>query len=707
MRSVGRLRLTRPLTLTALGALMALGSAHCGSDEPEAPTYAGSRAERLAARLEADTGVKWIVQGDRAADDVQFAIPIGAHRPQGTTPSQRVQRFVTKYGRDLGATDADRELAAPREELASDGLAHVRFPVRDETGEVPIFDQELVAGVSPTGELAFILSPFRARTAGVSTRPTLSSDEALLRSRAVIAERCGVDDAAIPIPSPRLGLDVGSGAPRLVWRVEFDALLGECDSPQVQLDAKDGAVISLRDRAAGYPVRGNWGSRAHAIGELADRDKELNITGSGERYLLQSDGLPANVTTVDASGNTIRATAPNGFDIVDSAGKVLDATGAAVDAHHGVVRAVEYFATVHGRRGYDGVGGAVKVHAHLPSAARRAYFSRGVGLVFGDGDFMAKKEACRRCDPRASPCACKAEDGSIKVSADHFPFAAGLDVVGHEMMHGVVAHTSNLVYAGESGAIDEAIADVLGSSFERWATGVDSRDRFFIGERVTVNGVGLRHLDAPEKRSMPIDPCPPKIDAKGKELRDAKGAVVLQEPNRANDFCGVHRNSGIGGLAWYLMSFGGVHSASRVRVRDGIGWDRAAQLWFDSGTALDSNATYEKLAAIQVGRAFLRWGYGSPQLKAVVCAWTAVDVISWSPLYLGVACEEETAAAPKAEACAAIGEGLYCSPTPNLAYECKRGQIAGSRVCRDSKQTCVAGADGRASVDARGDVVCR
>ncbi|MBL8612921.1 MAG: hypothetical protein JNL38_36615, partial [Myxococcales bacterium] len=100
MRSVGRLRLTRPLTLTALGALMALGSAHCGSDEPEAPTYTGSRAERLAARLEADTGVKWIVDGDRTRDDVRVLVPTERYVPKGSDPAAQVVGMLHDYGPD-------------------------------------------------------------------------------------------------------------------------------------------------------------------------------------------------------------------------------------------------------------------------------------------------------------------------------------------------------------------------------------------------------------------------------------------------------------------------------------------------------------------------------------------------------------------------------------------------------------------------------
>ncbi|MGQ4490340.1 M4 family metallopeptidase [Streptomyces sp. 372A] len=67
---------------------------------------------------------------------------------------------------------------------------------------------------------------------------------------------------------------------------------------------------------------------------------------------------------------------------------------------------------------------------------------------------------------------------------DYRTFSADTDVVGHEMTHGVVTHTANLVYAGQSGAMNEAIADYFGNAIDLEANHVsmDDPDAGLLGE---------------------------------------------------------------------------------------------------------------------------------------------------------------------------------------------------------------------------------
>lgn len=59
---------------------------------------------------------------------------------------------------------------------------------------------------------------------------------------------------------------------------------------------------------------------------------------------------------------------------------------------------------------------------------------------------------------------------------EYLPLAADPDVVGHEMTHGVVEHTASLVYAGQPGALNEAIADYFGNAIDVDASGTSMSD---------------------------------------------------------------------------------------------------------------------------------------------------------------------------------------------------------------------------------------
>lgn len=74
--------------------------------------------------------------------------------------------------------------------------------------------------------------------------------------------------------------------------------------------------------------------------------------------------------------------------------------------------------------------------------------------------------------------------------AEYRPLSAGPDVVGHEMTHGVIDHSADLVYAGQSGALNEAIADYFGNAVETDVYGVpmDDPDAGLLGERCAAPG---------------------------------------------------------------------------------------------------------------------------------------------------------------------------------------------------------------------------
>nr|WP_234334290.1 M4 family metallopeptidase [Streptomyces sp. NRRL B-1347] len=136
-----------------------------------------------------------------------------------------------------------------------------------------------------------------------------------------------------------------------------------------------------------------------------------------------------------------------------------DATDAgAVDAHWSGARVFDYFKNKHGRVSLDGHGMTVNSLVGVTNGGHPYVnaFWDGEKMVYGNGD------------------------------EEYRPLSAGLDVVGHEMTHGVVEHTAALVYAGQSGALNEAMADYFGNAIEADAYGIPTGhpDSGLVGDRL-------------------------------------------------------------------------------------------------------------------------------------------------------------------------------------------------------------------------------
>ena len=129
------------------------------------------------------------------------------------------------------------------------------------------------------------------------------------------------------------------------------------------------------------------------------------------------------------------------------------------------------------------------------------------------------------------------------------PFSLDADVVAHELTHGVTEYTSALIYRYESGALNEAISDIFGSMVD-YATGAAGLDIWKIGEDIYTpgeTGDALRYMYDPELDNYSSDYYPDRY--------------IGDEDNG-----GVHGNSGIANLAFYLMCNGGQHPRGKTTV---------------------------------------------------------------------------------------------------------------------------------------------
>jgi hypothetical protein len=187
------------------------------------------------------------------------------------------------------------------------------------------------------------------------------------------------------------------------------------------------------------------------------------------------------------------------------------------------------------------------------------------------------------------------------------------DVIAHEWGHAVTDYTSNLVYQLESGALNESFSDMMGAAFE-WAIPTYDTPDWDMGENGRTSGVGFRDMENPHNAGDPdyygtSDPY--WID------------VVGCSPSWANDYCGVHTNSGVGNKWFVLLSDGGIHHGVTVT---GLGVPDAMRVAYRANAYYWSVNTDYHQAALGAISAANDLDPSGAWAQQVANAWTAVGV---------------------------------------------------------------------------------
>jgi len=207
-----------------------------------------------------------------------------------------------------------------------------------------------------------------------------------------------------------------------------------------------------------------------------------------------------------------------------------------------------------------------------------------------------------------------APNAQYTTGCNHLRFSPGevtLDLFAHEYTHGVTRWTSGLVYLNQSGALDESYADFFGAMLSgSWLHGAGS-----------ANGV-TRTLSNPPANGDP-DHMLAGTSGDGIGLRPAASVGTT-----ANDFGGVHTNSGIPNKAAFLITDGGTHNAITVY---GIGRDKAARLYYDVLTQLTSGATFNEARnrTVAVARDYVRqnkYGFVQRDVCSIIRAFASVGI---------------------------------------------------------------------------------
>jgi thermolysin len=266
--------------------------------------------------------------------------------------------------------------------------------------------------------------------------------------------------------------------------------------------------------------------------------------------------------------------------------------GAVVDAHIYAGYTYDYYFKRHGRKGIDDEHLAAINFVHIVRQSGKfnnAFFDPvDTSMNYGDGD------------------------------GETFAFfSSGLDVVAHELTHAVTQFTSDLIYLNESGALNEAISDILAVAiefeFEPAGRG-RGRAEWDVGEDLYIDfGSRFRSFADPMSLGDP-DHYSVRCDAACPEDFDNGG---------------VHINSSIANHAFYLMVAGGTNRVSGITV-DGLGMDHMGRLEsifyraFMFYLVPSSDFSDAREATLRAAREL--YGGGSPEERVVGDGWDAVGV---------------------------------------------------------------------------------
>ncbi|MEL5990529.1 M4 family metallopeptidase [Microbacterium phosphatis] len=254
---------------------------------------------------------------------------------------------------------------------------------------------------------------------------------------------------------------------------------------------------------------------------------------------------------------------------------------AVTDAYDGLGETYALFWDAFERDSIDGSGMRLDASVHFGQHYDNAFWD-GARMVFGDGD------------------------GEIFRG-----FTGSISIIGHELAHGVTERTANLVYQGQSGALNEHLSDVFGALVEqRVRRQRADQASWLIGEgifRPQVKGEAIRSMRDPG--TAYDDPV---------LGRDPQPAHMREYVETQDDNGGVHINSGIPNRAFVAVA----------EALGGHAWERAGRVWFETlaGERLTATATFAQFSAATVVVAGELFGGDSEEVAAVRAAWDLVGV---------------------------------------------------------------------------------
>ncbi|TCP53777.1 Zn-dependent metalloprotease [Tumebacillus sp. BK434] len=440
---------------------------------------------------------------------------------------------------------------------AQDELGTKMFKFQQQFQGIPVFGHELIVHADKNGVVTSINGYYdpEVKRSDVKAKEKLSVDEAIAAAKANTG-LSGIQNFSIA-KGDKYFYQAKNGKYHLIYLVTLSTTEGAAPAYwDVFVDAQTGKVVDKLNKSA----------HAHAVGTgtgVNGATRSLNTDSYSGGYYLRDVSKPMFATGGKIETYTANYTSTYPGTLMTDADNVWT-DPAAVDAHYHSGQVYDYYYNKHNRNSYDGVGGTMKSTVHYGRNYVNAFWD-GTQMVYGDGD-----------------------------GRDFIAFSAALDVVGHEITHGVTERTANLVYSYQSGALNESWSDVLGNLIEN-----KPDDLWLVGEDIYTPGIANDALRSMSNPTLYGDP-----------------AHMDQYVNTSSDNGGVHTNSGIPNKAFYNFV-----------TTSGITRDNAGKVWYRALTQyLTSNSQFIDAKNATVQAATDLFGASSAEVTAVSNAWTAVGV---------------------------------------------------------------------------------
>ncbi|MFH9548572.1 M4 family metallopeptidase [Streptomyces sp. NPDC017435] len=515
---------------------------------------------------------------DRAPRQIAAEPRPGARTVQ-LAPVERKKMLETAADAD-GATARALQLGRQEELIPkdvvkdADGTVHTRYertfaglPVRG--GDLVVHDRSGSRTVTKASKEAVSVP---------TTEAAVSAAEAE-KSALTVAKREDTRNAALKGPS-RLVVWAGGGESRLAWEnvVSGTREDGTPSRMQVLTDATTGARLMSHEE-----VRNGEGTS-----QYNGRVQVGSVRNNG-RFEL-TDPQRAGHQTFDAGGTFEKGPLVTDDDDVWGDGTPSDRQTAAVDAAYGAAKTWDFYHDRFGRNGIadDGRGAYSRVHYGV-GYANAFWLDSCFCMTYGDG---------------------RGNDRPV----------TELDIVGHEMTHGVTSATAGLVYSGESGGLNEATSDIMGTAVEFFARSAGDVPDYRIGELIDLRGTGepLRYMDQPSKET----------NAAGNSQDYWTAQTAKLDP---------HFSSGVGNHFFYLLAEGsGKKTINGIDYDSptydglpvsGIGLENATNVWYRALTRyMTSTTDYAGARTATLQAAADLFGTSAEAYEAVGNAWAAVNV---------------------------------------------------------------------------------
>jgi Zn-dependent metalloprotease len=481
-----------------------------------------------------------------------------------------------------------------------DELGFVHAKVRQTYNDIPLFNGEAIVHLDREGSLFTVTNDLALEVdeVRIDTEPRISADEAIAKT----SETSNCRNCFTPRGfEPQLVIynqkqdvqqeeDFGRVTPTLAYRIQLERsgdsleFIGKETQrmPVYFIDAQTGEALFSYDDMQTQTVT-NSGSSLYSG----------NVSFTAFRF-----GSPYYLENLTRKFGTFNGNVSTRFSDADG---IWNSTvqRAGVDVQWGTQKTLEYYSSL-GRNGIDNNGGPLSVAAVngstnlLPLVAHE---TSPLKFCPNNATWSNTANTAYFCDG----------DGS------NFSPLVSIDVVAHELTHGVTKFTAGLVYSNESGALNESVSDIFGAMAERFAKG-QSGNTWKIGEEVFTPGTpndALRFMDNPHQASN-------------------KGFTADDDPDHyserytgTQDNGGVHINSGIPNKAFYLLAQGGSHHLGGSMT--GIGADNAASIWYYALTNyMNSGTNFAGARTATINAATVL--FGQTQADAVAKSWCLVGV---------------------------------------------------------------------------------